>query len=265
MFTDNTLYRGAGATSSHRRGRYQAHFILLAALIFATVGLLFLPTQSAIAAVDCQAQHIVKTNETLAAIGRQYDIRWTAIAQANNLANPNRIYIGQVLCIPTTGTLPPTTGCARLHTVRPGENLFRISLRYGVSWTVVAQANNLINANIVYVGQQLCIPTRGGTTPPSPIGTIPTFAIVSVVANQSVTIQTSNFPANQQFDVLMGAFGTRGINGIWVTSTPSGNGGSFTTTYSIPAGLRGSSRIAIRLQSPSGYYSYNWFYNASTQ
>lgn len=264
MFTDNDLHRGTGAIHPYRRGERQAQFILSTLLVLVMVGLLFLPTQSAIAAADCQAQHTVKANETLAAIGRQYNISWSAIAQANNLANPNRIYAGQVLCIPTTNTPPPTTGCSTLHTVQPGENLFRISLRYGVSWTVVAQANNLENANIVYVGQQLCIPTSDGTTTPPPVGTIPTFAIVGVVANQSVTIQTSNFPANQQFDVLMGAFGTRAVNGIWVTSTPSGNGGSFTTTYTIPADLRGSNRIAIRLQSSSGYYSYNWFYNAST-
>jgi hypothetical protein len=39
--------------------------------------------------------------------------------------------------------------------------------------------------------------------------------------------------------------------------------GTFTATYTIPAGLYGLDRIAIRLQSPSsGYYSYNWFWNS---
>jgi len=76
-----------------------------------------------------------------------------------------------------------------------------------------------------------------------------------------VTIRTANFPANQRFDVLMGAYGTKGINGTYVTSTQSGNGGSFTATYPIPANLRGADQIAIRLQNPSGYYSFNWFFN----
>ena len=92
--------------------------------------------------------------------------------------------------------------------------------------------------------------------------TIPTFSIVSVVPDKSVTIQTYNFPASDSFDVLMGPIGTKGINGIKVASTASGNGGSFQATYSIPAGLKGAYQIAIRLQSPySGYYAYNWFYN----
>jgi hypothetical protein len=84
---------------------------------------------------------------------------------------------------------------------------------------------------------------------------------VSVIPNQSVTIQGANFPANQQFDVLMGAFGTMAINGTYVTSRQSGVGGSFTATFQIPANLHGMQRIAIRLQSASGYNSYNWFFN----
>ncbi len=92
---------------------------------------------------------------------------------------------------------------------------------------------------------------------------IPTFSIVSVVADTSVTIQTYNFPAGDNFDVLMNTMGTRGVNGIKVASISTGAGGSFTATFNIPAALFGRYRIAIRLQSTSGsgYYAYNWFYN----
>ena len=46
-------------------------------------------------------------------------------------------------------------------------------------------------------------------------------------------------------------------------TTNSGVGGTFTATYPIPAQLAGTPQIAIRLQSASGYYSYNWFFNAT--
>ena len=94
--------------------------------------------------------------------------------------------------------------------------------------------------------------------------TIPTFTITSVTKDVSVTIQTYNFPANQTFTVRMGAYGTLGIGGTVVGTTDSGSGGSFAATYSIPAGLAGSAKIAIRLDSPQGYYSYNWFVNNSS-
>ncbi len=93
---------------------------------------------------------------------------------------------------------------------------------------------------------------------------IPTFSIVDVVADDSVTIRTNNFPPNQTFTVRMGAYGTLGIGGTVVTTTNSGSGGSFEETYAIPAGLAGSQQIAIRMDSPQGYYAYNWFWNNTT-
>jgi hypothetical protein len=90
---------------------------------------------------------------------------------------------------------------------------------------------------------------------------IPVFFIIGVNQNSDVTIQTFNFPANQDFTVRMNYYGTLGIGGTIVAYTNSGAGGSFTATYNIPDWLKGQNRIAIRMDSPQGYYSYNWFYN----
>jgi hypothetical protein len=82
------------------------------------------------------------------------------------------------------------------------------------------------------------------------------------VRDNSVTIQTSNFPPGLNFDVLMGPMGTRGVGGYYVGTLYSGTGGSLSATFPIPAQLYGSYQIAIRTQNmPSGYFSYNWFYN----
>lgn len=95
--------------------------------------------------------------------------------------------------------------------------------------------------------------------------TVPTFSIVAVARDQSVTIQAFNFPANDSFVVTMGLMGTRGVGGVQVATQPSGAGGSFQATYNIPASLHGLRQIAIRLQSPtSRYFAYNWFYNNTT-
>lgn len=92
---------------------------------------------------------------------------------------------------------------------------------------------------------------------------IPTFSILSVVKDSSVKIRTSNFPANDTFDVLMNVMGTRGVKGVKVATISSGAGGSFDGTFDIPTSLKGERQIAIRLQSStgSGYFAYNWFYN----
>lgn len=113
--------------------------------------------------------------------------------------------------------------------------------------------------------------TTGGTTPPPPQPAPPSytgypyFFIDSVTKDQLVSIDAYNFPADDNFTITMGPYGSYGIGGIVVGTQSSGAGGAFTATYDIPDQLAGSYRIAIRLYSPtSGYYAYNWFYNSTT-
>ena len=93
---------------------------------------------------------------------------------------------------------------------------------------------------------------------------VPTFSISAVVPDTSVTIITANFPANTEFTVRMGAYGTLGVGGIAVATLNSGTGGAFSATFNIPAALAGSREIAIRLEGAGGYYAYNWFYNSTS-
>jgi len=109
------------------------------------------------------------------------------------------------------------------------------------------------------MAESYLVPARAATTGP----VIPTFSIVSVIPDTSVSILTYTFPANRSFDVLMGSISTRGVDGIKVTTINSGSGGSFNATFNIPPVLHGQYQIAIRLEDTtgSGYYAYNWFYN----
>ena len=111
--------------------------------------------------------HTVKPGETLFSIGRLYNVNPYAIAAANNIPYPYIIYPGQQLTIPTGTTPPPpqpdavaaaTRHCRYYHTVLPGENLFRISMAYGVPMSTIAAANGIVNYNLIYAGQTLCIP-----------------------------------------------------------------------------------------------------------
>ncbi len=105
----------------------------------------------------------------------------------------------------------------------------------------------------------------GQPTPPDYSG-IPRISVTAVSRDNTVTIQTHNFPANQIFDVTEGYMGTQGINGIKVGEINSGDGSSQTLTFPIPAALHGQNQIAIRAQTrhASPYYAYNWFWNNTT-
>lgn len=155
--------------------------------------------------------------------------------------------------------------CTQWYTVRPGDTLSKIGVKFGVSWTYLAQINHISNPSKIYAGQTICVSTSGQTNPQPQPGTTPYFKIVGVVSDKSVTIQTYQFPPNLSFAVLMGPYGTKGVNGTKVGTYNSGNGSSKTVTYAIPNNLKGDSRIAIRLQNNStGYFAYNWFWNNTT-
>ncbi len=47
------------------------------------------------------------------------------------------------------------------HVIQLGENLFRISLRYGVSMNAIAARNGIADVRRIYAGDVLCIPGRG--------------------------------------------------------------------------------------------------------
>jgi LysM repeat protein len=120
---------------------------------------------------DILGYHVVQPRETLYCIGRAYGVDPYAIARRNGILNPNLIHVGQKLAIPNVPrSLPPGRVCPRqfdgvppphcrwYHTVAPGENLYRISLRYGVNMWAIAEANYILNLHTIRAGQVLCIP-----------------------------------------------------------------------------------------------------------
>lgn len=97
-------------------------------------------------------QYTVKAGDTLYAIAKKYNLSVQQIVTANNIKNANLIFPGQVLTIPgkTDGT--PSKPTTKYHTVRPGDTLYAISKRYGVSVQKIAAANKLTNPNLIHVG-----------------------------------------------------------------------------------------------------------------
>ena len=62
--------------------------------------------------------------------------------------------------VPPPTAVPPTTEPQRTHTVAPGENLYRISLQYGLTWPQIAAANGITDPDSIYLGQVLIIPAE---------------------------------------------------------------------------------------------------------
>ena len=97
---------------------------------------------------------------------------WVDIAQANNLTNPNVLYVGQKLTIPDVTPKKPTVTAQKLeksiapgkYVVQKGDWLSKIALRaYGdmFAWEKIYEANKETigpNPNLIKPGQELIIP-----------------------------------------------------------------------------------------------------------
>lgn len=107
-----------------------------------------------------QNYYIVRPGDTLARIARNFGTTVWAIAQANNIYNPNHIYAGMYLVIPAgTGYPPPQPQPSVIqYYVRPGDTLASIARAYGTTVQAIANYNNIWNPNRIYWGMLLSIP-----------------------------------------------------------------------------------------------------------
>jgi LysM repeat protein len=104
--------------------------------------------------------YTVQRGDWFYAIARKFSVGVGALQAANPMVNPNFVYPGQVLNIPS-GSTPggdPSPGTGSGYTVRPGDTLFSIALRLGKTVYALQIANHLPNPNFIYPGQTLVIP-----------------------------------------------------------------------------------------------------------
>jgi len=118
----------------------------------------------AMGAQPIQAQgpvHVVRRGETLWSIATRYGSTVQAIAQVNGLSNSRLIHAGQRLTIPASGQAPGTGSTAAsgaTYTVRRGDTLSAIAVRYGTTISAIVRANGIANPRLIYAGQRLVIP-----------------------------------------------------------------------------------------------------------
>jgi TolB protein len=96
-----------------------------------------------------QTFYTVRTGDTLSNIARRWNIPLISLINANNLAAPYTIYVGQQLSMPPGVTT---------YVVKPSDYLFSISQMYGLPMSIIAEANGIDPPYILLPGQILVIP-----------------------------------------------------------------------------------------------------------
>jgi LysM repeat protein len=99
--------------------------------------------------------HVVQKNETLGGIAKRYGVSVSTLQAYNGISNPNLLYVGKKLKVPT-GQVKEVT-----YVVRKGESLGLIAKRFGVSSADLALINRISRPDLIRVGQKLTIPLTG--------------------------------------------------------------------------------------------------------
>lgn len=111
------------------------------------------------------SRYTVQPGDSLYLIALRNNLSVSELRQANNLWT-NEIRVGQVLTLPTTGQAPPPANSGNTYTVRPGDSIYQIATRYGITVNQLRVDNNLYN-NTIYPGQQLVIGAAQNSPPSS--------------------------------------------------------------------------------------------------
>ena len=96
--------------------------------------------------------YTVKKGDTLSEIAMKYGTTYQELARINNIANPDLIYVGQVIKINVT---TETT-----YTVKSGDTLSGIANKYGTTWQKKKKKNKSVignDPNLIKPGQVLKI------------------------------------------------------------------------------------------------------------
>lgn len=93
--------------------------------------------------------HVVQRGESLWRIAQTYNSSIPSIVQANQIADPNQLVVGQSLVIPIWGSF---------YWVQPGDTLWAIGRRFGIPYTTIAQMNRINPETPLAIGLRLFIP-----------------------------------------------------------------------------------------------------------
>lgn len=149
------------------------------------------------APVPAARTHRVQKGETLSSIASSYGTSWKALADYNNLSNPNVLKVGQEISIPdslsavapvkrssvpvSSRPVPASIKQGTSYTIQKGDTLGSIAKRSGLTVTEIKLANGLKSDRII-AGKKLSIPKKGEVRAPAVAKPIPAKAANPVPA-----------------------------------------------------------------------------------
>ncbi|MCX6048130.1 MAG: LysM peptidoglycan-binding domain-containing protein [Chloroflexi bacterium] len=157
-------------------------------------------TGSELQPVSHEEQYVVQAGDSLGRIAEKFDRTLTEMLQANYISNPNDIYPGQSLTIPTkkddtkqVAQVGPMRSGFYYYTVQSGDTMAQIAQRFDSTQLAILDYNDLPDQETVYRGLEVRIPFGPSPLPvklpPGPASG--TRFLVSVSRQQCLVFQGS--------------------------------------------------------------------------
>ncbi len=97
--------------------------------------------------------YVIQPGDTLSGIARRYGTTVTALTQLNKLSDPDRIYAGNTIKVPESGS--DISSSPQYYTIRSGDTLSEIAQEFGTSVSALTRLNGISNPDRIYAGTRI--------------------------------------------------------------------------------------------------------------
>ncbi len=168
--------------------RRWVHSLVIGSVLLATLSL----TSAVSAKAVCSSPYIVQSGDTLKGIAQKCGVSLRALLDANSaITNPNLIYRGQRIVIPTSSSNPID------YTIQPGDTLESIAEHFNVSVGLILMSNpQIVNPVRLSPGQVITIPVVPIIPETGSQATLQ-LSLYNGLSGTRLTITGSGFPAKE--------------------------------------------------------------------
>ncbi|HJD02259.1 MAG TPA: LysM peptidoglycan-binding domain-containing protein [Candidatus Mediterraneibacter excrementavium] len=99
--------------------------------------------------------YVIQPGDTLSGIAQRFSTSVRTLAELNGISDPDKIYAGNTIRVPENGS---SGGSAPVYyTIRPGDTLSGIALKYGTTVSALARLNGISDPDKIYAGDRIRI------------------------------------------------------------------------------------------------------------
>ena len=112
--------------------------------------------------------YTIRAGDTYYSLAIRFNTTVEAIMAANPGVDPNRLMIGQRICIPGAPAPGQCPAGTQPYIIQAGDTFYSLAIRFNTTVAAIMAANPGVDPNRLMIGQRICIPRQG--VPPCPGG-----------------------------------------------------------------------------------------------